>query len=192
MMPHGEMVLLLNINCKTLAMEVHPYLMITTVFFPQSKRADEISRIDFEIIICIFSKLRFVANNFFCKLLFVLVLFTKLVTAVMHHSIVEKSNSTKYSRELTSILRMRCCRNYCLHKVSRKEVAQCRNAFQEKKKCEQRQWILRYFLEHHEDSGDALHILYTIGATEVCQRGWRLALGISRTRFWQIQGHFRG
>ncbi|XP_071500356.1 uncharacterized protein [Diadema antillarum] len=103
----------------------------------------------------------------------------------------KRIKSTKHSRELTSILRMRCCRNYCLHKVSRKEVALCRNAFQEKKKCEQRQWILQYFLEHHEDSGNALKVLYTIGATEVCQRGWRLALGISRTRFWQIECHFR-
>ncbi|XP_030853406.1 uncharacterized protein LOC105447505 isoform X3 [Strongylocentrotus purpuratus] len=107
-------------------------------------------------------------------------------------SSVKRRKENNSSRELSSILRMKCCRNYCLHKVSRKEVAYSRNAFQEKSKCEQRQWILQYLLEHHEESGNTVQVRFSIGVTEVCQRGWRLALGIPRTRLWQIQSHFQG
>ncbi|XP_063964995.1 uncharacterized protein LOC129278782 [Lytechinus pictus] len=104
---------------------------------------------------------------------------------------VKKRKKNKSSRELASILRMKCCKNYCLHKVSRREAAACRNKFLEKAKWEQRKWILEYLLEHHEASGNLILIRFSIGVTEICQRGWRLALGISRTRLWQINSHFQ-
>ncbi|XP_041478017.1 uncharacterized protein LOC121425955 [Lytechinus variegatus] len=96
----------------------------------------------------------------------------------------------KESLELSAILRMKCCKKFCLHKVSRGEVFKFRTSFLAKSKSEQRQWLLQHLYEHHETSGSFITYMFNIGTTHLCQRGWRLALGIKRTRMWQVQRDF--
>ena len=114
----------------------------------------------------------------------------KMWNKISLYSVLINTEKNKASSELSAILRMKCCKNFCLHRVSRREVFKAREQFQAKSKSDQRQWIIEHLRSHYEDNGGAVVFLFNVGTTQLCQRGWRLALGITRTRLWQIQRDF--
>ena len=94
--------------------------------------------------------------------------------------------------ELAAILRMKCCRNYCLHHISRIDASKARTAFQDKTMADQRHWMLKYLLEHHNTDDGTINFQFFIGTTQLCKRGWRLVLGITRTRLWKTESDMAG
>ena len=85
-----------------------------------------------------------------------------------------------------------CCQALCLAMVGERELSLARESFQSLPRDEQAQWILDQLRSHSSQHSGSFHYQMVIGTTAVCMTAWRLAMGIRRTRMYDVKKRFEG
>lgn len=93
---------------------------------------------------------------------------------------------------VATVMARQCCSKKCVSRVAIAAGTTARSSFDAQSGQAQRQWLLSYLLDHHQQRDGYTEYIYLIGTERVCCTAWRDVHGITKTRFFQIKKSFEG